>query len=85
MPMAMDGTPVRTSAANRSALAMRPLRSTRNRAAMMPTGTAMAAAMPTMITDPTMALEMPPPGMPGGVGTWVRKAHDRAWTPRLVV
>ena len=55
------------------------------RGTSMPTGTAMAAARPTMITEPTMALEMPPPGMPGGVGTWVRKAHDSAWMPRLVV
>ena len=35
----------------------------------MPTGTAMAAASPTMIRLPTMALEIPPPGMPAGVGT----------------
>ena len=55
------------------------------RAQAMPTGTAMAAASPTMITEPTMALEMPPPGMPGGVGTWVKKSTDRAWMPRDVV
>ena len=85
MPMAMDGTPVSTSAAKRTVAAMRPRRSRRNRAVTMPTGMAMAAASPTMIRLPTMALEMPPPGMPGGVGIWVKKSTDRAWMPRDVV
>ncbi len=83
--MAMDGTPVRTSAAKRTVPAIRPRRSTRKRAVTIPTGTAMAAARPTMITAPTMALEIPPPGIPAGMGTWVKKSTDRAWIPRDVV
>ena len=74
-----------TPAANRNAPARRPRLSTRNSAHMVPTGMAMAAARPTMITEPTMAFEMPPPGIPGGVGACVRKPHDSALMPRLVV
>ena len=45
---------------------------------------AMTRASPLMRRLPTMALEMPPPGIPSGVGVWVKKATDSAPTPRLV-
>ena len=85
MPMAIEGTPVSTSATNRTVPATRPRRSRRNSAVTMPTGTSMAAASPTMMRLPTMAFDIPPPGTPAGVGVWVKKSADKAWIPRDVV
>ena len=38
-------------------------------------GTPSAAACPSKINVPTMALAMPPPGSPTGFGNWVKKAQ----------
>ena len=35
----------------------------------------MASANPSMMAVPTKALEIPPPGMPSGVGRWVKEIH----------
>ena len=66
MPMVMDGTPVMTSAANRTAAAIRPSDSARNSPQVSPTGTDTAVAMAPMTMVPTMAFHTPPPGIPSG-------------------
>src|SRR5207245_3758679 len=78
----MEGTPLRTSAAKRTAEPMRlPLYSERNTPLTIPTGTAGAAARPSRISVPTIALAIPPPGSPTGFGIWVKKAGRRAGSP----
>ena len=42
----------------------------------------MAAAIAVMMSVPTMALRMPPPGTPVGVGILVKKSRFQAPTPR---
>ena len=54
--MAMDGMPDMTSAMKRTVAASLPRRSTRKSATAKPTGMAMTAARPTMISVPMMAL-----------------------------
>jgi len=60
--MMIEGTPVRTSALNRSAPASFPLRSKRKRAASREVGIARTMARPTISAVPVMAVEIPPPG-----------------------
>jgi hypothetical protein len=38
-----------------------------------------------MINDPTKAFTIPPPGIPAGVGRWVKKSIDHAPIPLLIV
>jgi hypothetical protein len=42
----------------------------------------MAMARATMMSVPTMALPMPLPGIPSGVGVWTRNPPDSAGSPR---
>ena len=60
MPSRIEGSPVMISAVVRSPLANREDDWARNRPAMMPIGIANRAAMPSMTSDPMMALEIPP-------------------------
>ena len=80
----MEGSPESTSAPKRMALAIGPRRSMRKRETNRPNGMAMRRARPLMMRLPTMALEIPPPEIPSGVGVWVKNATDKAATPRLV-
>ena len=73
----MEGSPESTSAPKRMALANGPRRSMRKRETKRPNGMAMRRASPLMMRLPTMALEMPPPEIPSGVGVWVKKATDK--------
>ena len=52
---------------------------------MNPMGSAITAASPSMMSDPTKALTMPPPGIPAGVGRWVKKLTDHEPIPLLIV
>ena len=52
---------------------------------MSPTGTAITTARPTIFAEPTIAVEIPPPGIPSGTGAWVRKSDDRPGRPRSAV
>src|ERR1035441_5340687 len=40
-------------------------------------------ANPTRVMVPMMALAMPPPGSPGGLGNWVKKCRSRELAPAL--
>ena len=51
----------------------------------MPSGIPIRPAMPSMMSEPTIAFEIPPPGMPAGVGRFVKKSDDQAEKPRLAV
>ncbi len=49
----------------------------------MPKGIAAAAAMPSMTSDPTIAFQMPPPGIPAGVGRCEKNAQLHAEAPLI--
>ena len=66
MPTVMDGTPVITSAVNRTAAATLPSDSARNSPHSRPSGTVMTVAMNPISAVPTMAFHTPPPGIPSG-------------------
>src|SRR5712692_3950303 len=84
MPITIDGTPFRTSAAKRTAVARPEVRySDRWIPATIPTGTARSAARPIRISVPTMAFAMPPPVSPTGFGMCVKKSQVRAGSPCL--
>src|ERR1043165_4441234 len=85
MPLTIDGTPFSTSAAKRTADEKRvPEYSERCMPAMQPTGTANSAAMPMRISVPTMALAMPPPISPSGLGVWMKNARFSELRPSLM-
>ncbi len=76
MPQVMDGTPLRMSAANRiHQFNFVPPYSERNTPPSTPTGTPTTAACASRTNVPTMALAMPPPASPTGLGTWVKNAR----------
>jgi hypothetical protein len=51
---------------------------------MTPIGTAPSAASPVTISDPTIALAIPPPVSPTGVGMRVKNAQFSEATPCLI-
>ncbi len=85
MPIAIDGTPVNTSAPNLSTAATRDSDLARKNPTSTPTGMAMTPATPSMMREPTIAFEMPPPGIPAGVGRCVKNPPDHAAMPRWTV
>ncbi len=50
-------------------------------AASTPTGAATSTPIPTVMADPTIAVAIPPPGTPTGVGSAVRNCSDIAGNP----
>ena len=69
----IDGNPFSTSDRNRTTVASRlPRYSARYSPAPMPTGRPMTHAIPTSTSVPTIALAMPPPVSPGGLGMLVK-------------
>src|ERR1700691_2639861 len=79
----MEGTPLRTSAVKRIALASlvpRP-NSARNIPLPMPIGIPMMLASARSTPEPTIALAMPPPVSPSGAGTLVKKFKSSELAP----
>ena len=83
MPMVIEGTPVITSAVKRTAAAILPSDSARNRPQVSPMGTVTAVAMSPISAVPTMAFHTPPPGIPSGVVGWVKKSAFQAGRPLI--
>ena len=52
-------------------------------ASRTPAGSAIAVAMPVMMTVPTMAFLIPPPEAPNGAAFWVKKSTFRAGIARF--
>ena len=84
MPQVMDGTPFKMSAANRiHQFNLVPPYSDRKTPPRTPTGTPMTAACASRMNVPAMALPMPPPGSPTGLGSCVKKARLIELKPSL--
>src|SRR5882724_4259488 len=83
MPITTEGTPFNASAVKRTILPnlFRPY-SAKKTPAPIPNGTPIRLAKPKSRSDPTIALPMPPPSSPIGLGIWVRKAQFKAPNPR---
>ena len=58
--------------------------SERNTPPSTPTGTPNSAACPSKMNVPTMALAMPPPASPTGLGNWVKNAQLMELKPWLI-
>ena len=85
MPQVMDGTPFKMSAAKRiHQFNFVPPYSERKTPPSTPTGTPMTAAWASRIKVPAIALPMPPPVSPSGLGTCVKKAQLSEVKPSLV-
>src|SRR5437660_12246959 len=75
MPQMMEGTPLSTSAQNRiHQLSQDPPYSDRKMPPRTPTGIPMSDASPSNWNVPAMALAMPPPASPTGLGSFVKKS-----------
>ena len=75
MPITIDGSPLRTSDRNRTAFARCvPRFSARYSPAPMPIGRPKPDAARIRTSVPTIALAMPPPSSPGGLGICVKNA-----------
>src|SRR5574337_111764 len=78
----MDGTPFRTSARKRIIQGRRRSRdSAKYTPPRIPRGSPRQDARPTRLKVPTMALAMPPPRSPTGLGNWVKKSRLTAEAP----
>ena len=78
----MDGNSARTSLVKlESVESLDSGHSEKKIPAPTPIGTAISAAMPTIITEPRIAGPTPPPGTPTGVGRFVRKDRLIAGAP----
>ena len=85
MPMTMEGTPLRTSAAKRTTEEKREWGySARWIPQMQPMGTARNDAMAISTTVPKIALAMPPPTSPTGLGICVKNAQFSDPAPCLI-
>src|SRR5579859_4063159 len=74
MPQTIDGTPLSTSAPKRIHQLTRSVPySDRYTPPITPTGTPMSDANANRVNVPTMALAIPPPTSPTGLGNWVKK------------
>jgi hypothetical protein len=83
MPITMEGTPLSTSAVKRTALASlvpRP-NSARKMPPAMPMGTPIRLPTANRIADPAIALAMPPPDSPTGLGICVKKSRFSELAP----
>ncbi len=81
-PTTIEGVPFSTSETNRVTVdTLLPGYSAQWMPAPTPIGIPISAAMPTMISVPTMACSTPPPVSPAGTGTWVKNAIERELGP----
>src|SRR5579884_4013091 len=83
--MTMEGTPFNTSAVKRTMLPHLFLPySARKTPEPIPSGTPIRLATASNSMEPTIALAMPPPVSPIGLGIWVRKSQFSAPMPRVI-
>ena len=86
MPVTIVGTPFRTSRKSWIAAATRGLaNSVMKTAARTPTGNAIPVAIATINAEPTIALEIPPPGPPNRFGVCVNRLTWSAGHARTTV
>src|SRR5437868_14929816 len=82
--MTIDGTPFSVSAAKRTRLENAvPAYSDIYTPLMTPIGIAISDPNEVTRRVPTIALAMPPPGSPTGLGIWVKKPTFSDWMPWL--